>query len=622
MAKSSNIQPKNNARNSGPGGGPPMVGRVAEQSKDFKGTIRKILAYIKPQYKGLLIVLMFALLSTVFSVTAPKIIGLAVDKLYEGVVNKINHTPDTSIDFRYIGFTMLILLGVNLLASLFSYMQEYTMAGIAQTIIQRMRNDVAEKLQHLPLKFFDSRTHGEILSRVTNDIDTISTSFQQSLIQLVTAMLTLLGVTVMMLTISVWLSLLTFLVLPIGVGLTAFIAKKSQKFYAGQQRSLGELNGYVEEMVGGHKVVRAFNFEKNSIAEFNDTNEQLYKYGWKAQFVSGVIFPLFNFLGNMAFAGICVVGGYFCATGRMTLGNIQAFINYSRQFNQPITQVANIANILQSTVAAAERVFEILAETEETPDPVNPKEITQPKGAVRFNHIKFHYDESTPLIEDISIDLQPGDVIAIVGPTGAGKTTLVNLLMRFYELNAGTITIDGIDITTMKRKYLHRLFGMVLQDTWLFKGSIRDNIAYGLGHATNEQIVSAAKMALADDFIRSLPDGYDTVINEEANNISEGQKQLLTIARAILINPAILILDEATSSVDTRTEILIQKAMTQLMKGRTSFVIAHRLSTIRDADCILVMNKGNLVEQGTHVGLLQKDGFYAQLYNSQFSAQQ
>ena len=619
MAKSSNIRPKLNERNRGQGGGPPMVGRVAEKTKDFKGTIRKILTYIKPQYKGLWTVLMFALLSTIFSIASPKIIGLAVDKLYEGVVDKMNHVPGAHIDFRYIGIIALVLLGIYLLASLFSYIQEYTMAGVAQTIIQRMRNDVAEKLHHLPFKFYDTRTHGEILSRVTNDIDTISTSLQQSLIQLVTAIFTLLGVTVMMLTISVWLTLLTFLVLPLGVGLTAFIAKKSQKFYAGQQRSLGELNGYVEEMYGGHKVVRAFNFEKRSIAEFNETNDRLYTFGWKAQFVSGTIFPLFNFLGNMAFVGICVVGGYLTATGRMTLGNVQAFINYSRQFNQPITQVANIANILQSTVAAAERVFEILEETEETPDPAHPQEIAHPEGAVRFDHIKFRYDETVPLIEDISIAINPGDVIAIVGPTGAGKTTLVNLLMRFYELNAGTITIDGVDITAMKRKYLHRLFGMVLQDTWLFKGSIRDNIAYGMGHATDEQIVSAAKMALADDFIRSLPDGYDTVINEEANNISEGQKQLLTIARAILINPSILILDEATSSVDTRTEILIQKAMTQLMKGRTSFVIAHRLSTIRDADRILVMNEGNLIEQGTHATLLQQQGFYAQLYNSQFT---
>ena len=611
------IQPKN-VRRGGHGGGPPMVGRVAEKSKDFKGTVKKVLAYTKPQYKGLLTVFTFAVLSTVFAITAPKIMGLAVDKIYEGVVGKMNHVPDAHIDFHYVGTILLILLGIYLLASLFGYIQEYTMACVALRIIQRLRNDVGEKLQRLPLKFFDLRTHGEILSRVTNDIDTISNTFQQSLMQLVTAVFTLLGVTAMMMTISVWLSLVTFLVLPLGIGLTAFIAKKSQKFYAGQQRSLGELNGYVEEMYGGHKVVRAFNFEATSIDEFNETNQRLYSFGWKAQFVSSVIFPLFNFLGNLSFMGICILGGYLTATGRMTLGNVQAFIIYSRQFNQPITQVANIANILQSMVAAAERVFEILEEAEEIPDPIHPKEIENPQGAVKIDHIKFRYDEAKPLIEDISMDIKSGDVIAIVGPTGAGKTTLVNLLMRFYELHGGTITIDDLDITQMKRKYLHRLFGMVLQDTWLFKGTIRDNIAYGTDHATEEQIVRAAKMALADGFIRSLPDGYDTVINEEANNISEGQKQLLTIARAILINPVILILDEATSSVDTRTEILIRKAMTQLMKGRTSFVIAHRLSTIRDAKCILVMNEGSVIEQGTHSGLLEKGGFYAKLYQSQF----
>jgi len=618
MAKGINIQAKNDKRG-GQGSGPPMVGHVAEKSKDFRGTIKKILSYLKPQYKGLFTVFFFAVLSTVFSITAPKIMGLAVDKIYEGVVDKMNKIPDAHIDFQYIGMIVLILLGIYLLASLFSYIQEYTMAGVALNIIQRMRNDIGEKLQRLPLKFFDSRTHGEILSRVTNDIDTINNTFQQSLMQLVTAVFTILGITIMMMTISVWLSLVTFFILPLGVGLTAFIAKKSQKFYTGQQRSLGELNGYVEEMYGGHKVVRALNYEKTSIDEFNETNQRLYSFGWKAQFVSSVIFPLFNFLGNLSFIGVCILGGYMTAIGNMTLGNVQAFIVYSRQFNHPITQVANIANILQSMVAAAERVFEILEEEEELPDPIHPKEIENPQGAVKFDHIKFRYDDAKPLIDDISIDINSGDVIAIVGPTGAGKTTLVNLLMRFYKLNGGTITIDGVDITEMKRKYLHRLFGVVLQDTWLFKGTIRDNIAYGVDNATEEQIVSASKMALADGFIRSLPDGYDTVINEEANNISEGQKQLLTIARAILINPSILILDEATSSVDTRTEILIQKAMTQLMKGRTSFVIAHRLSTIRDAKHILVMNEGSVIEQGTHIGLLEKGGFYARLYQNQFS---
>ncbi len=617
-----NTQPKYNARSGGHGGhgGPPMVGRVAEKSKNFKGTLRKLIVYVRPQYKGLAAVFIFAVFSTVFSISAPKIIGLAVDKIYEGVVDKMNHVAGAAIDFHYLGIIVLVLLAIYLMASLFSYAQEYIMAGVSQKIIQRMRNDVSEKLHHLPLKFFDTRTHGEILSRVTNDIDTISSTFQQSLTQLVTSLITLIGITAMMLTISVWLSLLTFLVLPLSISITAFIAKRSQKYYTGQQGSLGNLNGLVEEMYGGHNVVKAFNLEKKSLEEFDSTNRQLYSYGWKAQFVSSIIFPLLNFLGNIAFVGICIVGGYLTATGRMTLGNVQAFIQYSRQFNQPIAQVANIVNILQATVAAAERVFEILEEPEELPDPVFPKEIEQPQGAVRFDHIRFSYDPAKPLIENISIDVEPGQIVAIVGPTGAGKTTLVNLMMRFYELDGGHITVDGIDITAMKRKYLHGLFGMVLQDTWLFKGTIRNNIAYGKENATEEQIIWASKMALADDFIRSLPDGYDTMINEEGSNISQGQKQLLTIARAVLVNPTVLILDEATSSVDTRTEILIQKAMNELMKGRTSFVIAHRLSTIRDANRILVMNEGTIIEQGTHTELLAQGGFYAQLYNSQFSA--
>ncbi len=623
MATNNQTQPKFSARRGGQGGhggGPPMVGRVAEKSKDFKGTLRKVITYVKPQYKGLIIVFTFAIFSTVFAIAAPKILGLAVDRLYEGVVAKMNHVPGAKIDFHYVGMIVLVLLGIYLISSLFGYIQEYVMAGVSQKIIQRMRNDVSEKLHRLPLKFFDTKTHGEILSRVTNDIDTISSTLQQSLTQLVTSIFSLLGITVMMLTISVWLSLLTFLVLPLSLRVTALIARRSQKYYSGQQRSLGELNGYVEEMYGGHNVVKAFNYEKKSIEEFNDVNQRLYSFGWKAQFVSSIIFPLLNFMGNVGFIGICILGGYMTATGSMSLGDVQAFINYSRQFNQPISQVANIVNILQATVAAAERVFEILEEPEEIPDPVDPKTIAHPQGAVKFHHIKFSYDPAKPLIENISMDAEPGHIVAIVGPTGAGKTTLVNLLMRFYELDGGCITVDGINITEMKRKYLHRLFGMVLQDTWLFKGTIRDNIAYGREDATEEEIIWASKMALADDFIRSLPDGYNTIINEEGTNISQGQKQLLTIARAVLVNPVALILDEATSSVDTRTEILIQQAMNQLMKGRTCFVIAHRLSTIRDANRILVMNEGNIIEQGTHAELLSQNGFYAQLYNSQFSS--
>jgi len=533
-------------------------------------------------------------------------------------MGRIHHLPDVHIDYRYIAHILLILSGLYGLSALFSYIQAYMMAGISQQIIQRMRNDVSEKLHHLPLKFIDSKTHGEILSRVTNDIDTISSMFQQNLIQLTSSFFILLGITVMMLIISPLLSLVAFVTLSISIFVASFITKRSQKYFIGQQRTLGQLNGHVEEFFGGYTVVKAFNYEKKAIGEFEKINSELYAVGWKAQFMSSIIFPLLNFVSNLTFVGICLLGGYMTAVGKISLGSVQAFLSYSRQFNHPVMQVASIVNVFQATFAAAERVFEILEEPEEIPDPVLPKYIEQPQGHVQFNRIKFRYEPNTPLIENISLEAKPGQIIAIVGPTGAGKTTLVNLLMRFYELDAGSITIDNINITEMTRKQLHLLFGMVLQDTWLFKGSIRDNIAYGKEDATDEEIVWASQMTLADNFIRTLPNGYHTIINEEGSNISQGQKQLLTIARAVLANPRLLILDEATSSVDTRTEMMIQHAMNLLMKGRTSFVIAHRLSTIRDADCILVMNEGNIVEQGTHHELLIKDGFYAKLYNSQF----
>jgi len=591
---------------------------TAEKSKDFKGTLKKLLAYLKPQYKGLIVVFLFTGLSTVFSIIGPKILGLAIDKLFEGVMGRINHIPNAAIDYRYVAIILLILLGIYLLSSLFSYLQAYLMAGISMQIIQRMRDDVSIKLHHLPLKFIDSKTHGEILSRVTNDIDTISSMFQQNLIQLVSSFFILIGITVMMLIISPMLSLITFITLSISLFIASFITKRSQKFFLSQQRTLGRLNGHVEEFYGGYNVVKAFNYEKKTIAEFETINTELYSVGWRAQFMSSIIFPLLNFTSNLAFVGICLLGGYMTAVGRISLGSVQAFLNYSRQFNHPVMQAASIVNIFQATIAAAERVFEILDESEETPDPGLPKHIEQPLGHVRFNRIKFRYKPDVPLIENISLEAKPGEIIAIVGPTGAGKTTLVNLLMRFYEPDAGNITIDDVGITEMTRKELHRLFGMVLQDTWLFKGTIRENIAYGKESATDEEILRASQMALADDFIRTLPDGYNTGINEEGSNISQGQKQLLTIARAVLANPKILILDEATSSVDTRTEIMIQHAMNLLMKDRTSFVIAHRLSTIRDADCIWVMNEGNIIEQGTHQELLLKSGFYAKLYQSQF----
>ncbi|MCL2651652.1 MAG: ABC transporter ATP-binding protein/permease, partial [Candidatus Azobacteroides sp.] len=569
-------------------------------------------------YKGLIVVFLFTILSTVFSITGPKVMGLAVDKLFEGVMGRINHIPNTHIDYHYVANILFILLGLYLISSLFSYLQAYMMAGISQKIIQRMRNDISEKLHHLPLKFIDSKTHGEILSRVTNDIDTISATFQQNLVQLTSSFFILLGITAMMLMISPLLSLVTFVTLTLSIFVASFITKRSQKYFVVQQRTLGQLNGHVEEFYGGHNVVKAFDYEKRSIDQFETINSELYSVGWKAQFMSSVIFPMINFISNLTFVGICLLGGYMTAIGRISLGSVQAFLTYSRQFNQPIMSAASIVNVFQATLAAAERVFEILEEQEEIPDPIHPKHIEYPQGHVCFNQIKFSYDPKTPLIENVSLEAKPGQIIAIVGPTGAGKTTLVNLLMRFYELDAGSITIDDVNITDLTRKELHLLMGMVLQDTWLFKGTIRENIAYGKKGATDEEIVRASQMTLADDFIRTLPDGYNTIINEEGSNISQGQKQLLTIARAVLSNPRIMILDEATSSVDTRTEIMIQQAMNLLMKGRTSFVIAHRLSTIRDADCILVMNEGSIVEQGTHRELLKKDGFYAKLYNSQF----
>lgn len=526
----------------------------------------------------------------------------------------------SKIDFDAIGVIILELIGLYAVASLFSFLQSFVMAGVAQKTVYNMRKDVDEKLNRLPLKFFDSKTHGEILSRVTNDLDTVATTLQQSLTQLITAILQVIGVVIMMLTISGWLTLICVLTLPVAGFVTMFIAKKSQKFFAGQQKELGMINGHVEEMFTGHIVVKAFNKEQESIEKFNEINDRLYKSGWKAQFISGIIFPLMNFINNIGYVAVCVAGGIFATKGMISIGDVQAFFQYNRLFTMPIIQTANIANIIQSTMAAAERVFELLEEEEEIQDAEDSKIVEFPKGAVRFENVKFGYKEGSTLINDMNLDVKPGQTVAIVGPTGAGKTTIVNLLMRFYEINAGKITVDGVNTKEMKRNDLRGMFGMVLQDTWLFNGTIRDNIAYSKDGATEEEIIRAAKAAHADHFIRTLPDGYDTVINEEASNISQGQKQLLTIARVILANPQILILDEATSSVDTRTELAIQKAMNNLMQGRTSFVIAHRLSTIRDADLILVMNQGSVIEQGNHEELLEKKGFYADLYNSQFTS--
>lgn len=608
------------ARQGGPGGGPPAgppIGRPVEKPKDFKGTIKRLGKYLKPSIFKLTIVFLMTILSTIFTTLTPKIMGKATTKLFEGIMGKV--TLGGKVDFEYIGHIMLILAGLYLMSAIFTYVQQYIMATIAQRIVYDMRNDISEKLSRLPLKFFDSRTHGEILSRVTNDVDNIASTLQQSLTQLITAIISLIGVVVMMLTISPLLTIICIVTLPLSGLVTKIIAKHSQKYFAQQQRLLGELNGHVEEMYGGHVIVKAFGREGESVEEFNEINERLYDAGWRAQFVSGVIFPLMNFINNLGYVIVSVVGGIFVVKKEIEIGDIQAFIQYARQFNQPIVQVANIFNIIQSTVASAERVFEILDEVEEIPDRADAKVIEFPRGEVKFENVSFSYKEDVNLIENMSFEVKPGQTIAIVGPTGAGKTTLVNLLMRFYEINSGKITIDGVDIRDLKRGDLRRLFGMVLQDTWLFNGTIKDNIAYGRKNATFEEIVRAAKAAHADHFIRTLPEGYDTVLNEEASNISQGQRQLLTIARAILADPPILILDEATSSVDTRTEIYVQKGMAALRKGRTSFIIAHRLSTIRDADLILVMNNGQIIEKGTHAELLTRGGFYADLYYSQFT---
>jgi ATP-binding cassette subfamily B protein len=609
-------------RGPGPGFGPRPggpFGMPGEKAKDFKGTLKKLTTYLKPRQWHLVAVFVTAVISTVFSIVGPKIMGKATTKLFEGIIKKLMHVPGAKVDFDYIGKIILLLIGLYLISAAFSYIQQLIMAGVSQKIVYDMRNDVNEKLNRLPLKYFDGRTHGEILSRVTNDIDTIATTLQQSLTQLITSACTIIGVLIMMLTISPIMTLIALVTLPASAIGTMMIAKRSQKFFAGQQKALGQLNGHVEEMYTGHKIVKAFGQEQDSIAEFDRINEELFEAGWKAQFISGIIFPVMNFINNIGYVLVCVVGGILVTKKQIELGDIQAFIQYSRQFTQPIIQTANIANIIQSTVASAERVFEVLAEVEELADGAAAQDHQEVTGDVRFEHVKFSYKDDTSLIEDMNIDVMPGQTIAIVGPTGAGKTTLVNLLMRFYEINGGSIKVDGIDTREFKRGALRKMFGMVLQDTWLFNGTIKDNIAYGREGATFEEVVRAAKAAHADHFIRTLPEGYNTVLNEEASNISQGQKQLLTIARAILADPAILILDEATSSVDTRTELQIQKAMIALMKGRTSFVIAHRLSTIRDADLILVMNNGTVIEQGSHHELLAKGGFYADLYNSQFT---
>lgn len=698
----------------GPGGhGPGGLGRPVEKPKDFKGTLKRLLKYLKPHVITMTVVFIFTIAGTALNVYAPMRSRVAMNGLQEsivakGIVDKIAEfegnarfkaflqssgiplmedavTPEQKADaviafsgfiksltpedmqmmqqagvqlgsdaagtegkfmgfdlksitpeqenmmigyirntggriqFDELGRIVLQLLALFLLSSGFQFATGYMMAGVSQKTVRVMRSEVFDKLNRLPLKFLDSRTHGDILSRMTNDMDTIGMTLQQNLTTTITSLVAVVGYAVMMLTISPVMTLIVLATMPLYILVTTFIAKKSQKYYAAQQKHLGELSGHVEEMFGGHKVVKAFGYEEKSIAEFKEVNGKLYGAGWKAQFLSGIMFPLMNFISNLGYVLICVVGGTFAAKKALMVGDIVTFIQYSRSFTQPIAQMSNIANVIQSTIACAERVFELLNESEQIPDKAEAVKLENPEGAVRFRGVKFGYSEDKVLIQDMSIRAEPGQTVAVVGPTGAGKTTLVNLLMRFYEVDGGVITVDGVDTRDMKRADLRRIFGMVLQDTWLFNGTIRDNIAYGRDDASEEEIVEAAKAAHADHFIRTLPEGYGTVLNEEASNISQGQRQLLTIARAFLADPSILILDEATSSVDTRTEVIIQRAMRKLMHGRTSFVIAHRLSTIRDADLILVMDHGSIIETGTHESLLNDKGFYYDMYMSQFT---
>lgn len=713
MSEQTNRPKQSSHQRGGPMGN---FGAPVEKAKNFKKSLKRLLRYLKPHRVNLIIVLVFAMASTTFTILAPKISGKAINNLQASyssrillekmttaqkqIVDQINEqmkspqttqatTPmdpaaisaiqdfmklpmlDTLTDagqkadvcqailslgknmpqgsmpanqknvemtqeqidgvigairetngqynFNYIGQIAILLIIMYAISASFSLIMGLVMSGVSQKTVYDLRSEVDNKLTKLPLKYFDEHSHGDILSRVTNDIDTISTTLQQSITQVLTSVITIIGYIIMMLTISPILTLIVIGTMPLYVISTILIAKKSQKYFAAQQKQLGQLSGHVEEMYSGHKIVKAFGHEQESIEKFENINKNLYVSGWKAQFVSGLMFPLMNFVSNIGYVLISIVGGIWITKNLLGLGDILAFIQYSRSFTMPIVQTANIANVIQSTVACAERVFEVLDEQEELPDVENAKILEFPKGNVTFEQVNFRYKEDVSLIENMNLNVKQGHTIAIVGPTGAGKTTLVNLLMRFYEINAGKISIDGVDIHDLKHDNLRRMFGMVLQDTWLFKGTIKDNIAYAKQDATMEEIVEAAKVAYADHFIRTLPDGYNTIVNEEATNISQGQKQLLTIARAILADPKILILDEATSSVDTRTETLIQKAMSNLMKDRTSFVIAHRLSTIRDAEIILVMNHGSIVEMGNHNELLEKNGFYADLYNSQFS---
>ena len=598
------------------GGGPHGGMGAGEKAKDFKGTIRKLMKYLSEYKIGLIFVLLFAIGSTIFNIAGPKILGKATTEIFTGLVGKVS--GGSGIDFEKIAHILIFLMCLYVTSAIFSFIQGYIMTGVSQKLTYRLRKEISEKINRMPMNYFDTRTHGEVLSRVTNDIDTLSQSLNQSATQIITSFTTIIGVLIMMLSISPLMTLVALLILPISLGLISTIVKRSQRHFKNQQEYLGHVNGQVEEVYGGHKIVKAFNKETDVIKEFDETNEILYQSAWKSQFFSGMMMPIMQFVGNLGYVAVAILGGCLAIKKTIEVGDIQSFIQYVRNFTQPITQVAQVANMLQSTAAASERVFEFLEEEEEDQFAQNPVSVEGLEGNVEFDHVHFGYNADKIIINDFSAKVKQGQKIAIVGPTGAGKTTMIKLLMRFYDVNSGAILIDGHNLKDFNRGELRQMFGMVLQDTWLFHGSIKENIRYGKLDATDEEVIEAAKAAHVHRFVQTLPNGYDMELNEEASNVSQGQKQLLTIARAILADPKILILDEATSSVDTRTEVRIQKAMDNLMRGRTSFIIAHRLSTIRDADLILVMKDGDIIEQGNHEELLKQNGFYAELYNSQF----
>ena len=621
MTTQSSTRNQNQPRRGPMGHGGPMGGPMGmmggEKARDFKGTLARLVQYLAPYRLPILVVMLFAAASTIFNIIGPKILGKATTRLFEGVMAQISGTG-TGIDFPYIG-NILITIGVlYLLSSLFTYIQGWVMSDVSAKMTYRFRKEIAAKINRIPLKYFDGTSHGEVLSRVTNDVDTVSQTLNQSLTQIITSTVTVVGVLIMMLSISWQMTLVSLVIIPLSAVVTGLVIKNSQKYFKQQQEFLGHVNGHVEEMYGGHVVMKAFNGERKSVEKFNGLNDTLYQSAWKSQFLSGLMMPIMGFIGNLGYVAVVMMGGVLAIRNLVTVGDIQAFIQYVRSFTQPIAQLANISNVLQQTAAAAERVFEFLNETEEVPETENAIAPSRVRGEVEFRNVQFGYDPEKLVIKNFSARVKPGQKIAIVGPTGAGKTTVVKLLMRFYDVNSGAILVDGQNIQEYTRTGLRDLFGMVLQDTWLYNDTIMENIRYGRPDATDEEVMAAARAAHVDHFIHTLPEGYRMVLNEETTNISQGQKQLLTIARAVLSNPHMLILDEATSSVDTRTEILIQRAMDALMQGRTSFIIAHRLSTIRNADLILVMRDGDIVEQGNHEELLNKGGFYTELYNSQF----